>query len=77
MAKMVEKRHVHCSRKFVDAFVVKWDNESSTVKCSLQKACGDSCPYLKDPNYVSSFKRAPQFKPSNVGVTKKNKKSLR
>ena len=63
MAKMVEKRHVHCSIKHVDAFVVKWDDGSLTVKCSLLKACGDSCPYLKNPNYIGSFKRAPEYKP--------------
>ena len=63
MTKTVEKRRVHCSRKFVDAFVVRWDDGSSTVKCGLLKMCGDSCPYLKDPNYVSSFKRAPKYKP--------------
>ncbi|GAI73286.1 unnamed protein product, partial [marine sediment metagenome] len=33
-----------------------------TVKCGLLKACSDSCPYLKDPNYKSQFKRAPEYK---------------
>jgi len=63
MAKMVEERRVHCSTKHVDALAVKWDDRSLAVKCGLRKACGDSCPYLKNPNHVSLFKRAPAYKP--------------
>ena len=62
MAKMVEKRRVHCSMKHVDAFIIKWDDRGLTVKCGLLKTCGDSCPYLKNPDYASSFKRAPEYK---------------
>ncbi|HUV58975.1 MAG TPA: hypothetical protein VMW09_02575 [Desulfatiglandales bacterium] len=61
MAKIVEKIRVHCSLRHVGAYVVKWDDGSYTVKCGLLKACGDSCPYLKDPYYKSPFKRAPKY----------------
>ena len=61
MAKIVEKIRVHCSLRHVGAYVVKWDDGSYTVKCGLLKACGDSCPYLKDPYYKSSFKRTPKY----------------
>lgn len=63
MAKIVEKRRVSCPVRHVGAFIVKWEDGSFTVKCSLLKACGDSCPYLKDPYYKSSFRRAPEYKP--------------
>ncbi len=62
MAKIVGRRRVHCSIRHVGAFVVKWDDGSSTVKCGLLKTCGDSCPYLKDPYYKSNYKRAPEYK---------------
>jgi len=61
MAKIVEKTRVHCSLRHVGAYVVKWDDGSFTVKCGLLKACGDSCPYLKDPNFKSKYKRAPTY----------------
>ena len=63
MARLVEKRRVHCSIKHVDAFVVKYDDGSFSVKCGNLKACGDSCPYLKDPSYKSPFSRAPKYEP--------------
>jgi hypothetical protein len=63
MAKIVEKRRVHCSLRHVGAYIVKWDDGSFTVKCGLLKACGDSCPFLKDPDYKSSFRRAPKYVP--------------
>lgn len=63
MATVVEKRRVHCSLRHVVACVVKLDDGSHSVKCSLLKACGDSCPYLKDPDYKSLFSRAPKYKP--------------
>jgi hypothetical protein len=61
MSKIVEKIRVHCSLRHVGAYVVKWDDGSFTVKCGLLKACGNSCPYLKDPYYKSPFKRAPKY----------------
>jgi len=67
MAEIVEKRRVHCSLRHVGAFIVKWDDGSFTVKCSFVKACGSSCPYLNDPDYKSSFKRAPEYKPKYRG----------
>jgi len=49
--------------RHVSAFVLKWDDESVTVKCGLLRVCGDSCPYLKNPDYKSPFRRAPEYKP--------------
>ncbi len=63
MAKIAEKRLVHCPLRHVSAFVIKQDDGSYSVKCGLLKACGDSCPYLSDPDYKSSFRRAPEYKP--------------
>jgi len=63
MARIVEKRRVHCPLRHVSAFVLKGDDGSVTVKCGLLKACGDSCPYLKDPNYKSSYRSSPEYKP--------------
>jgi hypothetical protein len=63
MAKLVEKRRVSCPIKHVVAFIVKYDDGSFVVKCSNNKVCGDTCPYLKDPNFKSAFKRAPDYKP--------------
>jgi len=62
MTKIVEKKRVHCSLRHVGAYIVKWDDGSFTVKCGLLKACGDSCPYLKDPEYKSEYKRAPLYR---------------
>jgi len=63
MAKIMERRRVHCPMRHVSAFVLKWDDESVTVKCGLLRVCGDSCPYLKTPDYKSLFRRAPEYKP--------------
>jgi len=63
MAAIVEKRRVHCSLRHVTAYVVKLDDGSYSVKCGLLKACGDSCPYLKDADYKSPFRRAPKYRP--------------
>jgi len=63
MVKMVERRRVHCPIRHVGAFIIKWDDDSFSVKCSLLNACRDSCPYLKDPDYKSVFRRTPEYKP--------------
>jgi hypothetical protein len=63
MAKIVEKRRVHCSIRHTDAFVLKYDDGSFIIKCGLLKTCGDTCPYLRDPYYKSTYKRAPEYKP--------------
>ena len=63
MAKAVEKRRVHCPIRHVSAFIFEWDDGSHSVKCSLLKACGDSCRYLKDPRYKSSYRSSPEYKP--------------
>ncbi|GAH48117.1 unnamed protein product, partial [marine sediment metagenome] len=36
-------------------------------KCGLSKACGDSCPYLENPNYKSEYRSAPEYKPKEEG----------
>lgn len=63
MAQMVEKRRINCPIKHISAFIIKYDDGSFTVKCGFLKACGDSCPYLKDPYHRSPYKRAPEYKP--------------
>ena len=63
MAKIVEKHRVQCEKRHVSAFVIKCDDGSSTVKCGLLKQRGDSCPFLKDADYRSPFRRAPEYKP--------------
>ena len=63
MARIVEKRRVHCLMRHVSAFILKGDDESVTVKCGLLKARGDSCTYLKDAYYKSSFARSPKYEP--------------
>jgi len=63
MAKRVEKRRVTCPTKHVVAYILKYDDGSFTVKCSNVTTCGDSCPYLEDPDYKSPFRRAPQYRP--------------
>ncbi|GAI44900.1 unnamed protein product [marine sediment metagenome] len=63
MAKMVEKRRVHCPIRHIGAFIIKYDDGSYSVKCGLLKACGDSCPYLKNPDYRSLYRKAPEYKP--------------
>jgi hypothetical protein len=63
VTKIVEKHRVHCSIRHADAFIVKWDDGSFRIKCGLLKACGDLCPYLKDPDYKSPFGRAPKYAP--------------
>jgi len=47
----------------VTAFIVKHDDGSFTVKCFDVKICGDSCPYLENPDYKSAYRRAPEYKP--------------
>jgi hypothetical protein len=63
MPTLIEKRRVSCPTKHVSAFVCKYDDGSIAVKCVNKKFCGDECPYLKDPNYRSAYKRAPDYKP--------------
>lgn len=59
---IVERRRVHCALKHEDATIIKKDDGSIIVKCVRFKECGDSCPYLKDPNYKSPFRRTPEFR---------------
>lgn len=67
MSRMVERRRVHCPIRHVGAFIVKYSDGSSVVKCSCLKTCGDACPYLENPNYKSKYRRAPEYKPGDVG----------
>lgn len=62
MTKMVERRLVNCPMRHVAVYIVKYDDESFSVKCVLLKTCNDSCPYLKDPYYKSAYKGAPEYK---------------
>ena len=59
---MSEKKRVSCPIKHVNFYIVTYDDESHKVKCVNIKLCGDSCPYLKDTNYKTEFKRAPAYK---------------
>ena len=59
---VTEKRRTNCPIKHINAYIVKYDDGSFKVKCSSAKTCGDSCPFLKDPDYRSPYKRAPQIK---------------
>jgi len=62
VAKRVEKRSINCPIRHIKAFVVKYDDGSFTVKCVNVKICADSCPYLKDPDYETVYKRTPTYK---------------
>ena len=62
MAKIAKRRSVSCSIKHVNAFVLVDEDGKITVKCGALRTCGDTCPYLTDPDYKSPFKRAPQYK---------------
>jgi len=63
MAKLLKTRRVHCALRHINAFVSEWDDGHVTVKCGLLTHCGDSCPYLKNPNYKSEYRSAPEYKP--------------
>lgn len=63
MAKISEKRRAPCEKKHVGAFVLKWDDGSFTVKCGFLKQGADSCPFLKDADYRSQFRRVPKYEP--------------
>ncbi len=64
MTEILKTRRVHCSTRHVNAFVTEWNDGRLTVKCGLSKYCGDSCPYLNDPDYKSEFGRAPKYEPT-------------
>jgi hypothetical protein len=63
MAKLIDKRRISCPIKHVVAYIVKYDDGSFVVKCVNSKICADTCPYLKNPDFRSEFKRAPDYKP--------------
>ncbi|MCK4794388.1 MAG: hypothetical protein KAV87_62245 [Desulfobacteraceae bacterium] len=58
---MIEKKRINCPIRHIAAYIVKYDDGSSTVKCANIKVCGDSCPYLKDPDYKREYERAPLY----------------
>ncbi len=59
---MSEKKRVSCPIKHVSFYIVRHRDGSHAVKCINSKVCGGSCPYLKDPEYKSEYKRAPIYK---------------
>ena len=63
MVKLVEKRRVSCPIKHVGALIIRYDDGEYVVKCVNTKTCGETCPYLKDPDFKSAFKRTPEYKP--------------
>jgi hypothetical protein len=63
MAGVVERRRISCPIYHVNAYIVKYDDGSHVIKCSNKEKCGDTCPYLKDPNYRSPYRRAPEYNP--------------
>ena len=63
MANVVERRRITCPIYHVNAYIVKYDDGSHVIKCSNKQACGDTCPYLKDPDYKPPYRRAPEYKP--------------
>jgi hypothetical protein len=63
MAKLIEKRRVSCQIKHIGALIVRYDDESFAVKCVNIKTCGETCPYLKNPDFRSAFTRTPEYKP--------------
>jgi hypothetical protein len=58
---MSEKKRISCPIRHVNAYIVKQRDGSFMVKCINSKVCGDSCPYLKNPDYKSQYKRAPSY----------------
>jgi len=59
---MSEKKRISCPIKHVNAYIVRHKDGSFMVKCINSKMCGELCPYLKDPDYKSQYKRAPEYK---------------
>lgn len=66
MANVTRTRRVHCPLRHVNAFITEYEDGGHKVKCGLLRACGDSCPYLKNPNYRSEYKAAPEYKPKET-----------
>jgi len=63
MARIVERRRISCPIYHVDAYIVKSDDGSHIIKCANKQRCGDTCPYLKDPDYRPPYRRTPEYKP--------------
>lgn len=59
---MSQKIKKTCPIKHVNFYIVKHDDGTHKVKCVNANLCGDSCPYMKDPDYKYEYKRAPDFK---------------
>jgi hypothetical protein len=57
-----EKKRVHCPVKHVEFFIVRMNDGSHTIKCCFRKACGDTCPYIDNPDYKNPYRRSPAFK---------------
>lgn len=63
MAKLIKTRRVHCPLRHINAFITEYEDGGHKVKCGLSRTCGDGCPYLKNPNYKSEYRSAPEYKP--------------
>jgi len=63
MARIVERHRISCPIYHVNAYIVKFDDGSHDIKCPNKKKCGDTCPYLKEPDYKSPYRRAPKYTP--------------
>jgi hypothetical protein len=59
---MRRKKRISCPIRHVSAYIVTHDDGGHAVKCVNLKVCGDTCPYLKDPDYKSEFRRAPSYR---------------
>ncbi len=63
MASKVERRRISCPICHVGAYIVKFDDGSHVIKCANKQRCGNTCPYLKDPDYKFPYRRAPEYMP--------------
>jgi hypothetical protein len=63
MASIVERRRITCPTHHVVAYIVKFDDGSHVIKCPNKQTCGNTCPYLKDPDYRFPYRRAPEYMP--------------
>ena len=63
MVSKVEQHRISCPICHVNAYIVKFDDGSHVIKCPNKQKCGSECPYLKDPDYKSPYRRAPKYMP--------------
>jgi hypothetical protein len=63
MASVVERRRISCPIYHVSAYIVRYDDGSHVIKCANKERCGNTCPYVKDPDYKPPYRRAPEYMP--------------